>query len=734
MLNVPLPSPPVPDDVDRARRARRRAATRSRIAVAKPASSSTVSPRIRRATSSAASWAGVASPSMTAPIAARASSIESVPPSTIVARAARTSSLIGSASDGDEPPRHRSSASPAVANEPVASSRRAASPSPARRRKLASRCGPCGVSTDSGWNWTPSSGSATWRMPMTTRSTSLIAVTRSSGGQRRRVDRERVVAGGHERRRHPLEQPGAVVGHLGRLAVDERRRPDDATRRTPPPSTASRGRRRGAGSRAPRRPRSVATTRRRRRVARARRDDDPAQVGRRVVGEGLDPGPVDGVVADDADVRPGRLERLDEVEGEAVVVVDDEDHAGLRLAGAARRRPRPPPRRARGVSGIPAASSIARRMAAALCSVSSNSRSGTRAGDDAGAGVDVGLAVLEDRAADGDRRVEVAVVAEVADRAAVQAASLALGRGDELHRPDLRRARQRAGREDGPQRVERVELRPEPALDVRHEVEDVAVALDLHVLADRDGARPATRPRSLRPRSTSITCSARSLGSRWSCSARSASSRASAPRGRVPGDRVGRQPVALDLEEQLRARADDLERRRAHEEQVRARVDPAQRAVEADAVERRAGRGVGRQVERLAAGEHDLDRLAGRDRVLRDLDRADVLVAPEAGLDRVAGRAPAAGRAARWRRRRASRPRSAGRSARAPRRSPPRRSGSGPRGPGASVWSEAIAHRVWVRWSKTRTRSVSMNAAVGTPTGSRSGQRHASARRSLTAS
>ena len=40
---------------------------------------------------------------------------------------------------------------------------------------------------------------------------------------------------------------------------------------------------------------------------------------------------------------------------------------------------------------------------------------------------------------------------------------------------------------------------------------------------------------------------------------------------------------------------------------------------------------------------------------------------------------------------------------------------------GASVWSEAIADSVWVRWSKTRTRSVSMKAAIGTPTGSCSG-------------
>ncbi len=37
------------------------------------------------------------------------------------------------------------------------------------------------------------------------------------------------------------------------------------------------------------------------------------------------------------------------------------------------------------------------------------------------------------------------------------------------------------------------------------------------------------------------------------------------------------------------------------------------------------------------------------------------------------------------------------------------------------MWSEAIAEIVWVRWSNTITRSVSKNAAVGAPTGSRSG-------------
>ncbi len=68
MLNVPEPSPPVPTmSIAPAGASTRR--TRSRIALANPVSSSTVSPRIRSATSSAASCAGVDSPSITAPIA-----------------------------------------------------------------------------------------------------------------------------------------------------------------------------------------------------------------------------------------------------------------------------------------------------------------------------------------------------------------------------------------------------------------------------------------------------------------------------------------------------------------------------------------------------------------------------------------------------------------------------------------------------------------------------------------
>ena len=154
----------------------------------------------------------------------------------------------------------------------------------------------------------------------------------------------------------------------------------------------------------------------------------------------------------------------------------------------------------------------------------------------------------------------------------------------------------------------------------------------------------ATRPRSLRPRSTSITCSARSFGIALELLGEQrvlAGVGAARPRA---GDRVGRQPVALDLEQQLRAR-----RRRPRTSGVRTKnryglgLTRRSARYSADPVERRAGRRVERQVERLASGEHDLDRLAGRDRVLGDLDRVDVLVAAEARLDRAA---PGAGRAA----------------------------------------------------------------------------------------
>jgi hypothetical protein len=100
------------------------------------------------------------------------------------------------------------------------------------------------------------------------------------------------------------------------------------------------------------------------------------------------------------------------------------------------------------------------------------------------------------------------------------------------------------------------------------------------------------------------------------------------------GDGVGRQLVPLDLEEQLRGRADDLERGRPHEEQVRAGIDPAERPVQADAIDGRPGRWIDGHRERLATREHDLDGLACGDRVLGHLDGVDVLLTAEADVRR----------------------------------------------------------------------------------------------------
>ena len=179
----------------------------------------------------------------------------------------------------------------------------------------------------------------------------------------------------------------------------------------------------------------------------------------------------------------------------------------------------------------------------------------------------------------------------------------------------------------------------EPPFDVAHEVEHVAVALDLHVLGDPDRPGPADPAEVVAAEVDEhhvlgllLRVALELLGEELVL----VRGRAARPR---PGDRVGRQPVALDLEEQLGARPDDLERGRPDEEQVRARVHPSKRAVQADAVDRPAV-GPDRQLERLAPGEHDLDRLAGGDRVLGDLDRPDVGVAAEARLDpRVGDRA-----------------------------------------------------------------------------------------------
>ena len=247
--------------------------------------------------------------------------------------------------------------------------------------------------------------------------------------------------------------------------------------------------------------------------------------------------------------------------------------------------------------------------------------------------MDVGLATLEHGAPDGDRGVEVAVVAEVAHRATVQPAPLALRGGDQLHRADLGRARERPRREHGAQRVERIQVGLEPPFDVRYEVQDVAVALDLHVLAHGHGARPRHAPEIVATEVDEHHMFRAFLGVGLELLGEERVRAGIGAARPCAGDRVGGELVALDLEEQLGRGADDLERRGPDEEQVRTRVDPPERPVQPDPVEGRACGGIIGQRKRLAPREHDLDRLARGDRLLGHLDRVDVGVSTEAGLD-----------------------------------------------------------------------------------------------------
>ncbi|KOF54095.1 hypothetical protein AD428_09230 [Achromobacter sp. DMS1] len=99
-------------------------------------------------------------------------------------------------------------------------------------------------------------------------------------------------------------------------------------------------------------------------------------------------------------------------------------------------------------------------------------------------------AVLDDAGADGDGHVHFAAVAEVAGRAAVDAAAHGLELVDDLHGLDLGRAGERAGGEGRAQHVHAAHARVQVAGDVGHQVHDVRVALDDHGVADFHRAYP----------------------------------------------------------------------------------------------------------------------------------------------------------------------------------------------------------------------------------------------------
>jgi len=128
----------------------------------------------------------------------------------------------------------------------------------------------------------------------------------------------------------------------------------------------------------------------------------------------------------------------------------------------------------------------------------------------------------------------VSIEGEVADDPCIGAACGAFEVVEDLHRPRLRRGRSRPGGEHRRNRVESVVPRSEFAFHAGNKVLHVAVPLPVMYCGTLTVPKRHTFPRSLRAKSRSMWCSARSFSSaRSSARKRSVSGRV-VPSGRVP--------------------------------------------------------------------------------------------------------------------------------------------------------------------------------------------------------
>ena len=165
-----------------------------------------------------------------------------------------------------------------------------------------------------------------------------------------------------------------------------------------------------------------------------------------------------------------------------------------RAPGRAGRRPRRArrqpqgPREAsarRGSASRPPAASITGR---AFTRASSSSARGSESASDAAAGADPDPVAVHLERPDRHVQLESRQRARVADRAGVGLAPGRLELGDHAHRLDLRRAGDRAGRERRTQQVGVADLRPQRALDGRHQVPDARRRARLRQLGHADRA------------------------------------------------------------------------------------------------------------------------------------------------------------------------------------------------------------------------------------------------------
>jgi hypothetical protein len=194
-----------------------------------------------------------------------------------------------------------------------------------------------------------------------------------------------------------------------------------------------------------------------------------------------------------------------------------------------------------------------------LSSVSSYSR----------AGLHQGAPAHDDDGPDGDAEVEIAGEVEIADGAGVDAAPGGLERRNDLHRPDLRRARDRARRETCRQRVEAVAVRGQPAFDDRHQVHDVRVAFQRHVLRHPHSAELGHAPDVVAAQVDQHHVLGALLLAGLQFLRQALIVLGVRPSRPGTGDRVGLHAPALDPHQHLRGGADDGQLPHPQEEHVR---------------------------------------------------------------------------------------------------------------------------------------------------------------------
>src|SRR5580658_7008887 len=299
-FKVPAPSPPVPQ-TSMAPSGASIAVMRARMARTAPVISGTVSPRTRIAMSNAPICAGVASPDMMMVNAASASSADSVsPPASLPMVGFRScdmprwtgsggaSGRVGEAGNGEE-----------VGQDPMA--------------VLAGDA--FGMELD-----------AVDRIVTVMHGHDQPVVCPGGGDQtfRQRIsgDDQAVVAGGGKWVRHALKDAGAVMGDGAELAVHRCRRTNDVAaaclsgRRVAEGGAEEREFAGGGGDQVEADAGLV------RCAGTGGQDDRLGVAGERVVHRQL-------VVANNFAARPDVAEEMHEVEGEAVVVVDKQDHGGI---------------------------------------------------------------------------------------------------------------------------------------------------------------------------------------------------------------------------------------------------------------------------------------------------------------------------------------------------------------------------------------------------------------------